>query len=319
MAKKFNLIYKVAKETAYARAASALVLAASLNSTVDYTPIAAPNGTVDAGAASVEYNIQRIKRIKGQDVANPNAGTTSAALAALDTFSTVDWETIGVATGTLRSVGVKVGLNEEFNIDSVGEAHAKAISDSMNVQVIERHEKLIQEAYTASGASAGTLAFATGKTDVFDLLNETVNGITLLSDDFKHMTDLSNIVIIMHPSVANFVAKEIGTVFNQEAPIYTTGFSSKQSINGVPVLIDPNLNKFQGADASARLGAIVMDIEALSFKAADETKPVSVDLGLTKFVGRYFYNIIKAVDPSRIKHLVFDATTGVAKTKKASD
>lgn len=318
MAKKFNIVYKAAKETAYANKAAALVLAASMNSVVDFVPVSAPNGTVDMGATTAEYNIQRVKRVKGADVANANTGTTAAALTALDTFSQVDWETIGVATGALRSVGVKTSINEEFNADSMGEVHQKAIKDSMELQVIERHEALIQEAFTASGTSAGTLAFTAGKADIFDKLSEVADEIMLLSDDFKHMTDENNMVIIMHPTIARQVAKEIGTVFNQEAPIYQTGFKANKSLNGIPVIVDANLNKFEGASVAERCGAIVMDVEALAFKAANESKEVSVDLGLTKFTGRYFYNIQKAIDPTRIKHLVFDATGGVAKTGKAS-
>lgn len=318
---KFNIVYKVAKETAYSNAASALVVAASLNSSVDFSPVVAPNGTVDMGAASAEYNIQRIKRIKGSDVANVNTGTTGAALAALDTFSKVEWETIGVATGALRSVGVKLGINEEFNIDSLGEGHRKAVSDSMELERVERHEAIIEALSKEDGGLTGkaaSLAFAAGKTDVFDALTDKADEIMLLSDDFKHMTSEQNMVIILHPSVAKMVSKEIGTVFNQEAPIYTTGFKSSKSINGIPVLVDANLNKYQGTDAAQRLGAIVMDIEALSFKAANESKPVQVDLGLTKFVGKYFYDITKVVDSSRVKTLTFDATAKAAITKKAS-
>lgn len=318
MAKKFNIVYKAAKETAYGNQAAALTVAASLNNVVTFSPILGPNGSVDAGAASAEYNIQRVKRIKGAEVANATVLNTTNALAGLDGFSTLDWETVGVATGKLRSVGLKMGINEEFNIDSLGEAHAKGIADSVNIQAIERHEALIEEAYTASGASAGTLVYTAAKTDIFDALTDAADEIMLLSDDFKHMTSQENMVIIMHPTVAKMVAKEIGTVFNQEAPIYQTGFKSRMSINGIPVLVDANLNKFEDTDATKRVGAIVMDIEALAFKAANETEANVTQLGHVKFAGTYFYNITKAIDPTRIKHLVFDATGKAGKTAKAS-
>ncbi len=88
--KKFNEVYKLHKETAYAGLSTALVLGASLNSAVDFSPVLAPNGAVDSGAATAEYTVQRAKRVKAKAIANPNAGTTAAALAALDTFTKVD-------------------------------------------------------------------------------------------------------------------------------------------------------------------------------------------------------------------------------------
>lgn len=319
MAKKFNIVYKVAKETAYANEAAAFVLGAAMNSVVEFSPVLAPGATVDAGAASAEYNIQRIKRIKGAAISNPMAGTTTAALAALDTFSKVEWESIGVATGVLRSVGVKVGINEQFDIDSLGAGHAKAIADSVNVELIERHEKLIEEAYTNAGIDGGTVAFTAGQTAVFDKLTAVANEIMLKSDEYKHMTDKANLVIVLHPSVADMVTKEIGTSFNQEAPIYKTGIGARTSINGIPVIVDANLNKYQATGATDRLGALIMDMEALAFKAANETKPIMVDLGLTKYVGKYFYSITKAIDTGRIAKIAFDATSLIAtETAKVS-
>lgn len=318
MAKKFNVVYTIAKQTTYANAAHAFVMAASLNSAVKFSPMLAPNGTVDSGATTAEYNVHRIKRVKAKTVANPNAATTTSALNALDGFSKIDWASSGIATGVLKSVGTRVGMNEQFDIDNLGEGHKRAIQDSTNVQAIERHEELIEEAYTASGAAAGTLAFTEGKTDVTDAINSVVRKIMLLSDDFKHMTSQNNMIIVLHPSVSSMVAKEIGTVYNSELPIYTTGFKSGMSINGVPVIVDPNLNKYQDTDATKRLGALVMDIESIAFKAESETKPKKVDLGISQFAGVFFYNITKAVDPARIKHMTFDATTDADLTDKAS-
>lgn len=316
MAQKFNIVYNAAKETAYAQASASLVLAASLNSMIQFVPVLQHNGSVDSGATTAEYNIQRVKRIKGADVANSTANTTSAALAALDTFTTVSWETIGVATGVLRSVGVKLGINEEFNPDSLGAVHAKAVSDSVQLQVVERHEALLEE---IQGAATGTdkLVYTAGKTDVYDAITAEVNRIMLTSDDYKHMSDKNKMLIVLHPSVADMVAKEIGTVFNQEAPIAQTGMRSGMSINGVPVIVDANLNKFEGAAATEVIGALVLDSEAIAFKAAEFEKPVDVNLGLTRFYGKFFYNIVKAVDTARIGK--FELTLGTAvKTKKAS-
>lgn len=90
MAKTFNQVYKVAKETTYGGLGGALVLAASLNSVVKFSPVLKSNGTAGAPDSSAEYIIQRGKRIKSKIVAKPNTGTTAVALAALDSFSQVD-------------------------------------------------------------------------------------------------------------------------------------------------------------------------------------------------------------------------------------
>lgn len=83
MAKKYSEVYEIAKETAYGDVRNALVLAASLNSVVSFSPIQKPNGIVGSTA---QYNIQRLKRIKAKKVANANAKTTTADLAVLDSF-----------------------------------------------------------------------------------------------------------------------------------------------------------------------------------------------------------------------------------------
>lgn len=316
MAKKFNQVYKLAKETAYSSESTSLVLMASMNSVVDFTPVLAPNGKVDAGATTAEYLIQRIKRIKAKDIANPNTGSTADALAALDTFSKVDWETIGTATGILRGVGVKTGINEQFDIDSLGEGHAKAVSDSVAVQAIERKEALLSEIITSASVKKDALAFSPSDTKIFDGINEEVNRIMLLSDEYKHMTDKQNIVVFMHPALADKVAKEVGVLFQSEAPVYKTGMTSKFSINGVPVIVEASLNKFAGqgaGTAGTAIGAVVMDAEAVAFKAANETVPVSVDLGLTKYNGTYFYNVQKVIDASRISTFDFDSALLTAK------
>lgn len=217
----------------------------------------------------------------------------------------------------MRGIGVRTSINEAFDMDSIGEGYAKVISDSTQVESIERHEALLAEL-----AKATNVVKLTG-TDLFTELSTEAFKIMSLADDFKYMTNKENMLIIMHPMVATMVAKEIGSVFNQEAPIYRTGLKSQFSINGIPVLIDPTLNTLDGAtgDGTDRFGAIVMDIEALAFKADEFSKPVSIDLGLTKFSGQYFYSVEKLIDNSRVTVMTFDAKAAgaVAKTKKVSE
>lgn len=319
MAKKLSRVIKVAKTTTYANISTALVLAASMNSTVDFSIIQKPNGTAGDLSVSADYQIQRMKRIKAKNIANPNTGTTAAALAALDTFSKYDWESIGVATGTLRGIGLQLSQNEKFDADNVGEGHAKVISDSTRVEAIERKEQLLTEIIDNAGTTEALPAPSAGTTPIFDALTKHGRKIQLLVDDYKHFTE--DVIIVIHPTVADYVAKEMGQEFNNEAPIYKTGFTAKNSINGIPVLIDPSLNKFNGGNETNKVGAIVADVESFAFKAGNEKKDVDVDLGLTRYVGTYFYSIAKLVDPARVAKLTFsnvDYPIAPATSKKVS-
>jgi len=91
MAKTFSTVVGVAKETIYASELTlAPMLSASLNTNYRFTPLQKSNGTTGSPTTSAQYQIQRAKRIKAQEVANPNTGATSDALAILDSFSKVD-------------------------------------------------------------------------------------------------------------------------------------------------------------------------------------------------------------------------------------
>lgn len=204
---------------------------------------------------------------------------------------------------------------EEFDIDNVGSGIQKMISDSTNVEAITRGEDLIEEALKTSHVEAFS------GTDYFTQLSDLADKIILKSDEFKHLTDRANMLIVLHPTITTAIAKEMGTAFTQEAPIYMTGLKSKFSVNGIPVLADSNLNKFDGAkaDGTDRIGAIVLDVEALAFKADEISEPVDQKLAFTRYYGTGFYSIQKLVDESRVIKVTFDATGKAAKTAKAND
>lgn len=85
--KKFNVIYQRVKETVYSQPALALTVLAAANSAATFTPVLSPNGVT---ATTSSYTLQRKKRPAVNTVANATAGTTAAALAALDQFSKED-------------------------------------------------------------------------------------------------------------------------------------------------------------------------------------------------------------------------------------
>lgn len=102
---------------------------------------------------------------------------------------------------------------------------------------------------------------------------------------------LSDFVVVTTNAVALDLTKEMGTAFNQEAPIAQTGFTSGMSINGTPVIVDARLSGRE---------CIVMHKEALGFKSEPAKKDVSVNLGLVEYTGEFFYDVMAVVDSARI-------------------
>lgn len=310
--KKFNEVFKTSKETVYGDTQFLALIAASLNSTVEFSPVLKSNGST----STAQYNVQRAKRIKGKDVATPNAKTTTNDNALLDSFSEIEWVTLPVATGVMRSVGIKTAINEEFDPESMGEVHQLAVQSAVGVAARERQENLINEIVIGKGKS--NWEALTG-TDLFTELSDKADEIMLFADDFKYTTEQEKMIIFMNPVLKTKIEKEMGTAFTQEVPVYQTGLKSRFSIGGIPVVIVPQLNSIEDTDATKRLGAIVMDIEALAFKAEQYSKLIDTDNGLTRYTGRVYYDIQKLVDAERTKVLTFDATGKAAKTKKVSE
>jgi len=316
MAKTFNKVYLVAKETAYAKLDNVLTLIGATNPVVQFTPSLKP-GQIIGATPDVEYLIQRPKRIKGSETtANHSPGSTTDELALLDSFKTPVWETLNVGTGKLQTIGVKVGMNEKFDADNLGSVHAKVIADMVDNRAERRIELALEMIVAGTTPSAISPAAFTGKTLRKFFIDE-VNKIKMLVDDYKHNS--SQVVIFINPLLTPFLEEEIGTVFNQEAPIYKTGLKSRFSISGNPVIELPSLNKVDTA-ADIRLAAIVMDAEAFAFDASGVKANIDTTLGITRYYGEAFYEIGAVVDSARIA--TFTATkaelSGIAVTKKVN-
>lgn len=313
MAKSFNQVYVSAKETAYADATLALPLLAAANKTVTLSPVFKSNGVI--GTTS-QYNIQRLKRGKVKAVANANANTTASALAILDSFQTLDWETVSVATGVKKSIGLKLSVNEEFDINSVGDANADRIATDVKAVAVERAESLLT---TVIGASASVEFDDTSATPIqwLDEIDADVLKLQTMSDDFKHGTQ--NMIMVMHPKLIKMLSRVVGTQFQNEAAIFGTGLGSKFSYNGMPIVEDVNLSKTFSDGAATpkvlanKIGYVLLDVESIYFEAANET-PIDYTLADTRFVGQTFYEVGGVIDNSRI--IVRTSKTGFGTAMK---
>lgn len=123
----------------------------------------------------------------------------------------------------------------------------------------------------------------------------------------------------MHPRLVKLLSRVVGTQFQNEAPIFGTGLTSKFSYNGIPVLEDINLAKTYKDGATTpvslanKVGYIALDVESLYFEAANET-PIDQTIADTRFVGNTFYDVAGVVDKSRV--IVKTSKTGFGTAMK---
>lgn len=287
MAKLFNQVYLESNAQVYSKAVNALTLAAKNVPGVVFTPVLAPNGKVDG--TTTKYNIQRRKRPKVNAVANANAGTTAAALAALDQFTITDWETIEVATGVLRSVGFKEKLADDFDFSNSPQ-HVKDMMYIVGEIAAQRHKDILTLLDTATTTGSALPAFAAGKSAVWEAIADEVDKLAKVDDDFMDVQGLSDFYIVLSHKVAKELAEEMGQAFYNEAAIAQTGFTSGMSINGTPVIVDARLTGRE---------VYVAHNQAIAFGKV-EVADVNVDLGLTNYTGRFFWDVMTIVDKARV-------------------
>lgn len=288
MAKTFNDIIMEANQSVYSKKVNALILAAKGVPGVDFSPVLAPNGKTD-GTTS-KYTVQRRKRPAVNTVANANTGTTAAALAALDQFTESDWDSLPVATGALRSVGFKELINDDFDFSN-SPRHAKDIMYQVGEVATQRHKDILALLATATKTGAALPAYAAASTAVWDAISDEVIKLSKVDDEFMDVQHISDFYIVVSNTVAKELAKEMGQIFNQEAPIAQTGFKTNMSVNGTPVIVDTRLTARE---------VYIAHNEAIAFGKVP-VKNVSVDLGLTAYTGEFFYDIMVIVDAARVK------------------
>ena len=291
MPKTFNDIKIEANLKVYSKntLANILVELGKANSMATLTPVLAPNGKTD-GTTSV-YTVHRRKINNVKDVANPNTGATADSLAVLDSFDTIDWDSTQVATGKLRSIGFKETFNDNFDFSN-SPKHAKDMVYKVGAIAKQRKKDLLKLLTDAATATAAALpAFAAGDTKVWDAIADLALKVQKVEDDFMDIADKEDIVVVISDTVAKELAKEMGIVFNQENAIAQTGFKSGFGINGFPVIVEP---RFLGREV------LVFNAGALVFKREPARKDISIDLGLTKFTGEIFYDVMKVIDTARV-------------------
>lgn len=288
MAKTFNQIYQEALANVYSKKVNALTLLAKQNSSVEFEPSLAPNGKVDA--TTTKYVVQRRKRPAVNVVATPNAGTTTSALAALDQLKGVEFDSVLIATGELKSVGFAETIADDFDFSN-SPKHSRDMLYTVGEIATDREKKLIDLLKTATKTGAAIPAFVEGKAVVWSALAAESARLAKVDDEFLDVQHKTDFIHVISDDVATEIAKEMGQAFNQEAPIAQTGFMSEMSINGVPVIVSPRLTGRQ---------AFTYHNEAIAFKKQPIEKDIKVDLGLVEYTGKFFFDVMAIIDTARV-------------------
>lgn len=306
--KKFNQIFETAKLTVYGNIDNALAAVAAANTAVQFKPLFSPNGTNIHEKYNVQVAIRNKSKTFGAAASNPDVTlssgktgemTTADALKIFDSFGRYDWDTQEITTGTLKAIGHKIGWNDNYDADNLSDTQAEFISSEVGNVAISRKEGLtkilVDQGKANGGEELDLVPTATEKTPAYDFLVNKATEIGKISNKHKYLTEESQMLHAVDVETRNALAKEIGQGFYNEAPIFGTGLKSKFSVNGIPVIVIPDLSKFL-ADTDKNVRTVTFDVEFLALKAEYIEKVMSLDLGVTKFEGKAFYDIMTGVD-----------------------
>lgn len=304
MPQKFTDIYKKANVTVYKNPSMLLTILAKMNSAAKIKEDLAPNGATD-GTTS-KFTIQRRIRNLVKKVVNPNSGSTADGLALLDSFDKVKWESTDLTTGEIKSIGFKTTTNDKLDMMALEDKHADDMKANIEEIALDRDKTL----RAAIEAKAKTHA-ATYDVTLPDNTTQTItvpslpahakgdvvvwNAIAKANIDFGKINDKfkarSYPIVFGSPEIALELTEEMGTAFNQEAPIAKTGFISNNSVNGIPFIIDQEMSGRE---------VLILDWESLVFKKSPTMEDVDQKLGTTRYVGKVFYDVLAVVDENRV-------------------
>lgn len=319
MAQTKQTIYKTFNETHYSVNDGSMVTWFATNGVYDFTPIMAPNG----GANDGSYAINRVIRVLANEVATPMAKTTSNDLAALDQLSDVKWETITTKTGKLRSIGIKLGMNEVFDIDSVGTTHMKMLNLSQLNTMQQRVEDIIAELRLTKGTAAAANIVIGSSDKLVEKFTSAFQQIELYADEYKYMSD--DMACFINPIFADKIAIEAGKEWKELTNFFGDGTGKAFTVLGRKYAKIKAINTVNGTTAKdgaaadgKRLAGIVADREALCMLSSLYAENLDTKISLTRYVGDFHYDIIKGIDKNRIVFIWADETVAVSKEVNAA-
>lgn len=317
MAKKFNEIYVEAKRDIYKRSNKNLItLIAKANNLVKSNLLTlAPNGN----ASTSKYNLQirvlptvfkhggtaevtDVSKLSDRTASfannTPLTGSVGEALSFIDKFDTVDWESYEIITGQLQGIGFKSAFNDQYDMDNM-DKHSDDIYLMTETRAEYRKSFFLGELAKTTNTTTASIPNKWVKQDALTWLGlsaavtEVAKGaVKAGSPTVKHMhqPDRNDFYIIASLDVADRLAAEKGATFHQERPVFNTGVSS-ENVNGIPFIAEPTL-----PDNTA----YIVHKYAFYFKQDGVSKDIMVDLGITQYKGKAFYEIYKTLFPNLI-------------------
>lgn len=289
MAKKFNDIYKEAKTKVYSQSVNALVVLASLNPQVVLEKKLQPGAAPGDLTAAPQYTIQRRKRPTVKAVQNANRGNTADALAVLDSFAKTEYEAVEIGTNALRSIGFRRTFGDSYDFSSDPQ-HAKDMMYQVGEIAAQRKKDLNTLLLTATETANELPTFAKDDTKVWDAIADQIDAVSKVDDEYMDIAGHEDIITVVSDKVAKELAKEMGTVFNQEAPIAESGFKTNMSVNGSPVIVE---SRWTGREV------VIFHKQAIYFESNTIAEGINVDLGIAKYTGEVFYDISGVIDQAR--------------------
>lgn len=280
MAQNAHKLFLRAKALVYANPAFAPVIIAAQNSAFK----------AELMSNKLEYNVQRKKRPVVQSVAAGTASSTADDLKMLDSFTVPAWESIEVSPSARRFVGIKGEFADTYDMDAT-DLHLKDMEASVLEVAVKRLEDVTNLIKTATATGSALPAFVKGDTKVWDAIADEVITLSQVDDEFATIQDVSSFIIYGSAQVAKTLTKEMGTVFNQEAPIAQTGFKTGMQVNGTPFVSVPTLTGDE---------VIIVHNYAIGFATAPKTKAINIDLGLHDYVGEVWMDVMAVVDSARM-------------------
>lgn len=286
---------------------------------IRFTPI---EGQYDDGTVgTLEYAIQRFKRIKEGDQQNAHADKAgSDYIATLDQAQSVDWETVTTKRSAQKQLLVSVKKGEGTNALADATRYNATISNRSENKLISKEERAVEKVLAASTEIDITAAITAGTTvdekreafcDAFVDAGDSVNA---LVDEFKYN---ATPIVIYNPRIGKIFSKIQGQAYQTGTNTFGDAFKAGFNYNDLDFLPEDVFKSIAkigaaGDDTDKVVLGIVMANDAYADSGL-ETGMIEVNESLVRqdVIGHIYDDLSAIVDTARI----FKITATIASLK----
>lgn len=321
MAKSFLNIFRESNETQYPELGLSLSMI-GLQNTLSWSPPALSGNGALKGKG--KYEIQRPIRNLAVDAADSFDATTGVGKAFTDTITDLDgfhketWETVEIATGVKRIIGLNVQYNEQFDMEDARD-FAKPIAGFARNRAIESEEKALATLVGTTGVTVKTSTLDIKDPTKYDLIAaeilDEVDAIHNLNDKFKTYSD--KVVVLVHPTIARAFSDIQGKEYQTGKDTFTDSFGRHAFVyKDVTFVANKYLNSL--SDGTDIVGAVILDTEAfLTIPASDTFQVIDEKFANKRYTGAEWYDTSGVIDTDRI--VVIKHPSAIAKSKLVNE